>query len=89
MNVLFTILVLAGVGMWALAIYNRLHRLRRQILSEWKDLDTREKAGQLTDGARYNKLAATYNAALDAFPQNLIAGLAGFRPAQMFVSTKP
>lgn len=88
MNVLFTVVVLAGVGMWALASYTRLHRLRGQIFSEWKALDAREKAGQPTDGTRYNKLAATYNAALDAFPQNIIAGLAGFHPAQMFVSSQ-
>jgi hypothetical protein len=87
-NVLFTVVVLAGVGMWALASYTRLHRLRGQIFSEWKALDAREKAGQPTDGTRYNKLAATYNAALDAFPQNIIAGLAGFHPAQMFVSSQ-
>ena len=89
MNVLFTIAVLAGVGMWALASYTRLHRLRRQIFREWKQLDAREKAGETTDGTRYNQLAAAYNAALEAFPQNLIAGLAGFRPAQMFVSSQP
>jgi hypothetical protein len=89
-NVLFTIAVLAAVGMWAMMIYNRLHRLRRQILSEWKKLDAREKAGEpAIDGARYNELAAAYNAALEAFPDNVIAGLAGFRPAQKFVSNKP
>ena len=88
MNVLFTVGVLAGVGMWALASYTRLHRLRGQIFSEWKALDAREKAGQGTDGTRYNQLATAYNAALAAFPQNIIAGLAGFHPAQMFVSNQ-
>ena len=89
MNVLFTIAVLAGVGMWAMASYARLHRLRRQILIEWKQLAAQGKAGEPTDGTRYNGLAAVYNAALEAFPQNIIAGLAGFRPAQMFVSSTP
>lgn len=88
MSVIFTIAVMVGVGMWVLASYTRLHRLRRQIFSEWKQLDAREKAGEATDGSRYNQLAAAYNAALAAFPQNLIAGLAGFRPAQMFVSSQ-
>ena len=88
MNVLFTIAVLTALAMWGLAVYTRLHRLRRQIVSEWKQLDAREKAGEATDGTRYNQLAAAYNAALEAFPQNLIAGLAGFRPAQMFVSSQ-
>jgi len=89
MSVLFTIAVLAALAMWGLAVYNRLHRLRRQILAEWKQLDAREKAGAAgVDGKRYNELAAAYNAALEAFPQNIIAGLAGFRPARMFVSAK-
>jgi len=88
-NVLFTVAVLAVVALWALAIHNRLHRLRRQILIEWKKLDAREKAGEAgVDGARYNELAAAYNAALEGFPENIIAGLAGFRPAQKFVSSR-
>lgn len=89
MNVLFTIAVCAALALWALAAYNRLHRLRRQILVEWKQLDAREKAGEANlDGTRYNALAAAYNTALEAFPDNIIAGLAGFRPAQKFVSGK-
>ena len=87
MNVLFTLALFAGLAMWGLAVYRRLHRLRQAILLEWNKLDAREKAGETgIDGTRYNQLAAAYNAALDAFPDTLIAGLAGFRPAQMFVS---
>lgn len=90
MNVLFTLAVLAALAMWGLAVYNRLHRLRRQILGEWKQLDAREKAGDAgVDGQRYNELAVAYNTALEAFPENIIAGLAGFRPAQMFVRSQP
>ena len=90
MNVLFTIAVLAVLALWLLAIHRRLGRLRRQILGEWQQLDAREKAGDAgVDGKRYNDLAAAYNAALEAFPENIIAGLAGFRPAQMFVSSPP
>jgi len=89
-NVLFTIAVFAVLALWALAAYNRLHRLRRQILVEWKQLEAREQAGEDNiDGTRYNALAAAYNTALGAFPDNLIASLAGFRPAQKFVSGKP
>lgn len=88
MSVLFTLALFAGLAMWGLAVYRRLHRLRQAILLEWSKLDTREKAGETgIDGTRYNQLAAAYNAALDAFPDNLIAGLAGFRPAQKFVSS--
>jgi len=87
-NVLFTIAVLAVLAMWALAVYSRLNRLRRQILVEWKQVDAREKAGEAdVDGTRYNQLAAAYNAAIEGFPDNIVAGLAGFRPAQMFVSS--
>lgn len=89
MNVLFTLAVLAALAMWALAIYRRLLRLRRQILLEWKQLEAREQAGDPgADGKRYNELAAAYNTTLAGFPDNLIAGLAGFRPAQMFVKTQ-
>jgi len=35
----------------------------------------------------YNKLAATYNAATDAIPGNIVAGFAGFRPAELFQAT--
>ena len=83
MNVLFTIAVLTALAMWGLAVYTRLNRLRRQILFEWKKLDTREKAGEAdVDGARYNELAAAYNAALEGFPENIVASMAGFRAAQ-------
>jgi len=89
-NVLVTLALLAVLALWALAAYRRLHRLRQAILLEWKKLDAREKAGETgIDGTRYNTLAAAYNAALEAFPDSVIAGLAGFRPAQKFVSTKP
>lgn len=89
MNVLFTLAIFAVAAMWALAIYSRLVRLRRQILLEWKQLEAREKAGDpAADGKRYNELAVAYNTTLAGFPENIIAGLAGFRPAQMFVKTR-
>lgn len=90
MNVLFTLAILAVLALWGLAIYRRLLRLRRQILLEWKQLEAREKAGDpAADGKRYNELAVAYNTTLAGFPENIIAGFAGFRPAQMFVRTKP
>lgn len=88
MNVLFTLALLAGLAMWGMAVYRRLHRQRQAILLEWSQLDAREKAGETgIDGTRYNQLAAAYNAALAVFPHNVIAGLAGFRAAQKFVSS--
>ncbi len=88
MNVLFTIAVLAVLAMWALAVYGRLHRQRREILMEWKQLEAPEKTGDAKDGSRYNRLAADYNAAIEAFPGIIIAGLAGFRPAQMWANSE-
>jgi len=86
-NVLFTIAVLALAALWALAVYSRLNRLRRQILAEWKQLDGREKSGEANvDGARYNQLAAAYNSAIERFPDNIIAGAAGFRAAQRWAN---
>jgi len=86
-NVLFTIAIIAVLAMWALTVYSRLNRLRRQILAEWKPLDAREKAGEpAVDGTRYNQLAAAYNAALEGFPENMVAMAAGFRPAQKWAS---
>ncbi len=90
MNVLFTIAVLAVLALWALAVYSRLNRLRRQILVEWKQLDAREKAGDAdVDGTRYNQLATSYNAVIEAFPDNIVASMAGFRAAQKWAIPEP
>ena len=86
MNVLFTIVVLAAAAMWGLAAYSRLVRLRAQVRAEFKRLDKSPQAD--ADGKRYNDVAETYNRALQAFPANVIASMAGFRPAQMFVNTR-
>ena len=86
MNVLFTIVVLVAAGMWGLAAYSRLVRLRVLIRAEFKRLEATEQTE--ADGKRYNVVAEQYNSALEAFPANIIASIAGFRPAQMFVNTR-
>jgi hypothetical protein len=85
-NVLLTIVVLAAAAMWGLASYNRLVRLRALVKAEFKRLEA--SAQTEADGKRYNAVAEKYNSAREAFPANIIASMAGFRPAQMFVNTR-
>lgn len=85
-NVAFTIGVLLAVGLWWGAVYNRLMQMRALIKLEFKRLEASEQTE--ADGKRYNDLAEKYNGALTAFPANIIASMAGFRPAQMFVNTR-
>jgi hypothetical protein len=85
-NVLFTIVVLGAAAMWGLAVYTRLVRLRTAVKEEFKRLQASAEAE--ADGKRYNAIAKQYNDALEVFPANIVASIAGFRPAQMFVNTK-
>jgi len=81
-NVLFTLAVLAGAAGWALIVIRRLARLRGQVTLAWKRLEP-----DLTNEASktvYNKHVAIYNDALDAFPANLLAPLANFKPAKRY-----
>jgi hypothetical protein len=85
-NVAFTIGVLLVAALWWGAVYNRLIRLRAEVKVEFKRLEASEQTE--ADGKRYNDVAEKYNGALQAFPANIIASMAGFRPAQMFVNTR-
>ena len=82
MNVLFTIALIAGVAMWAMAVYGRLARLRTQVTQAWKllEADRTKTAAQNV----YNAHVAKYNAALASFPAYLIAPMAGLKPARVF-----
>ena len=84
MNVLVTIVLIAGVAMWAAAVYARLVRLRQQVTDAWKLL----QADQSKTAAQnvYNARVQSYNAALDKFPAYLIAPLAGLKPANHYKS---
>ena len=89
MNVLFTLVVLAVAGLWGVAVYARLVRLRSRVNEAWKLLDAYLKgAGEAatTEAARkvYNDAVVSYNTALQAFPANIIAGLSGFHAAKPF-----
>ena len=82
MNVVFTIAVLAAILVWAFAVYNRLLRLRDRVNKAWRHLEP----DQSNDVAKtvYNRAVTEYNAALDGFPANLVAMVAGFKPARGF-----
>jgi hypothetical protein len=82
MQVLLTIGLIAVVAGWFLAVQQRLERLRREVKAAWALLES----DQANDAVRavYNKHVAAYNAKLEAFPSNLIAPLAGYKPARPF-----
>jgi hypothetical protein len=89
LNVLFTLVVLAVAGLWGVAVYARLVRLRGRVNEAWKLLDTHLKAGgeaATAEAARkvYNDAVVSYNSALQAFPANLIAGISGYHSARPF-----
>jgi hypothetical protein len=73
-NVVITLVVIVFVALWGGAVYGRLVRLRAQVKNAWTK----------RDAAAYAKLAAVYNGALAAFPGNIVAGMAGFKPAKPF-----
>jgi hypothetical protein len=83
-NVVFTLVVFAAAGMWFLAVYRRLARLREQVKLAWKRLET----DQSNEAARsvYNRHVALYNDALEAFPANLVGPAAGFKAARPYNS---
>jgi hypothetical protein len=89
LNVLFTVVVLAVAGLWGVAVYSRLIRLRGRVRGAWQLLDAQLKEGGETGTAEaarkvYNDAVVKYNEALQAFPANIIAGLSGFHAAKRF-----
>ena len=82
MNVVFTIAVLAAALVWAFAVYNKLLRLRDRVNKAWRHLEP----DQSNDIAKtvYNRCVNEYNTALDGFPANAVAIVAGLKPARPF-----
>ena len=82
MNVAFTLVVLAALLAWAFAVYNRLLRLRDRVNKAWRHLEP----DQSNDVAKtvYNRAVGEYNAALEGFPANVVAAVAGLKPARAF-----
>jgi hypothetical protein len=81
-NVLFTLAVFAVAAAWALMVYRRLVWLRNQVKLAWTRLD----ADQSNEAIRtvYNKHVVMYNDALESFPANIVAMVAGLKPARRF-----
>lgn len=82
MNVLFTVVVFAVVGMWALMVQRRLAGLRAQVKLAWKRLET-DQSNEAVKSV-YNKHVTIYNDALNAFPASLVGSAAGFKSAKHF-----
>ena len=82
MNVLFTLVVLAAAAAWALMVFRRLVSMRNQVKLAWQKLE----ADQSNDAIKtvYNKHVAIYNEALEGFPANIVAMVAGLKPARRF-----
>jgi hypothetical protein len=81
-NVLFTLVVFAVAAAWALMVYRRLVWLRNQVKLAWTRLD----ADQSNEAIKtvYNKHVVMYNDALESFPANIVAMVAGLKPARRF-----
>ena len=89
MSVIFTLFVLAVGAFWGMVVLTRLGRLRGLVTRAWKLLDAQLKEGgeaATTESTKkvYNEAVAAYNSALQAFPANIIAGMAGFHAAKPF-----
>jgi hypothetical protein len=81
-NVLFTLVLFAAAGAWAVMVIRRLAALRQQVSLAWNRLEP----DQSNEAVRnvYNKHVTLYNDALDAFPANLVGPATGFKPAKRF-----
>ena len=82
MSVVFTLVVIAAAGAWALAVFRRLSGLRDQVKQAWKRLED-DRSNEAIKTV-YNKHVAVYNNALESFPANLIGPMAGFKAARRY-----
>jgi hypothetical protein len=98
MSVLITAGVLLALALWAIGVYRRLVQLRAQVTRRWREVHALRKrrqedaagaapaadeAGALEHAERaYTLVAGRYNAAIAAFPGNVLAGIAGFKSAE-------
>lgn len=82
MQVILTIVVIAAAAAWLLAVQRRLAQMRDEVKAAWKILDADQTNAAVR--AVYNKHVAAYNAALQAFPANIIGPMGRFKPAKSF-----
>jgi hypothetical protein len=81
-SVLFTIGVIAVVAAWGMAVARRLSAMRNEVRLAWKRLETDQSNEAIKNV--YNRHVAKYNGALETFPANIIAPLAGFKAARRY-----
>jgi hypothetical protein len=81
-NVLFTLAVIGAIAAWAMVVIRRLAALRTQVTLAWKRLEA-DLANEAIKTV-YNKHVVIYNSALEAFPANLLAPIANFKPAKQY-----
>jgi hypothetical protein len=86
-NVLFTLAVIAVAAAWMTTVLRKLTRLRNEVKLAWKKLELDQSNEAIK--TVYNKHVVKYNDALDSFPANIIALLAGFKPARPFTPDSP
>jgi hypothetical protein len=81
-NVLVTIVLISALALWTAAVYGRLVQRRDQVRQAWARLEV----NQSNEAIRtvYNKHVDQYNAALAAFPANIIGAAAGFKTARHY-----
>jgi hypothetical protein len=79
-NVVFTLVVFAAIAVWAFAVYNRLLRLRERVKEAWRRLEPQPDDAALVGS--YNACVKSYNDSLDTFPANVVAIVAGLKPAR-------
>jgi hypothetical protein len=82
MQVLLTIGLIAVVAIWIATAMRRLAVMRTEIKLVWKKLEVDQSNEAIK--SVYNNHVAKYNAALESFPSNVFAPLAGFKPARPF-----
>lgn len=87
MQVILTIVLIAGAAAWMLAVQRRLAQRRDEVKAAWKILETDQANAAVR--SVYNKHVAAYNAALQAFPANLVGPFAGFKPAKSYEAPDP
>jgi hypothetical protein len=93
-SVLATVFVLLLMLLWGISSYKRLVGLRIRVVNAWKHLNVQSRRSQYEDpaveaavadaGRSYNELARKYNAAIQVFPNNLVAAVGHFRSAELF-----
>ena len=82
MQVLLTVGLLAVLAGWVFVVIRRLARMREEVKLAWKRLEN-DRANDAVKSV-YNKHVHAYNTALEDFPGNIIAPLAGMKPARPF-----